>query len=179
MPADGELPLDAKSWGDVHAAKVGLTLRLPDAKNWAVAKSVKPVFVIEHRRSKTAIVATTFFADELVNRASCEDKARAAGLVPRAMAGAQTIEDEAVVGPDDFDTRVWVSIRHGEKGELVGDVLAFGAHVRKCLFFHAASIVASEQQADALSERLAALRLHAVGDLKVDPIEAVPRAPEH
>lgn len=154
-------------------------MRVPDAKNWAIVKSPKPVFMAEHKKSRTALLATVFVESNLVNRAMCEERARELALVPRAMANAHTIEDEPMLGPDDFDTRVWVSMRPGEHGELVGDVLAFGAHVRKCLFFHVATIVRSEKEADALSERLAAARLHILGDLKLDAIEDVPRAPEH
>lgn len=92
------------------------------------------------------------------------------------MVNAQTIEDLAVNAPADFDTRVWVAIRSGRKNsELVGDVFVFGAHIRKCIFVHYATIVASDHDADELSDRLAAARLHIVHDLSVDEIEAVPR----
>ena len=154
-------------------------MRVPDAKNWAIVKTSKPVFMAEHKKSRTALLATTFTESNLVNRAMCEERSHELGLVPKAMSNAHTIEDGAMIGPDDFDTRVWVSMRPGEHGELVGDVLAFGARVRKCLFFHVATIVRSEKDADSLSERLAAARLHILGDLKLDAIEDVPRAPEH
>ncbi len=177
-PSD-DLPLTAASWGDLHSTIEELTVHVPDAKNWSIVKSSKPVFVAEHKKSRTALLATTFVESNLVNRAMCEERARELGLVPKAMANARTIEDEPMLGPDDFDTRVWVSMRPGEHGELVGDVMAFGARVRKCLFFHVATIVSSEKEADTLSERLAATRLHVLGDLKLDAIEDVPRAAEH
>ncbi|MEO8797043.1 MAG: hypothetical protein ABI551_04090, partial [Polyangiaceae bacterium] len=134
------------------------------------------LFTTAHVPSHSALQAGAFAEDELVNRAMCEARARALGLVPKALAAATTIEDESFVSAQDFDTRAWVSMRPGPKeGELTGDLFAFGAHVRKCLFVHFVTIVASEKEADTLSERLAAARLHILGDLRLDEIEAVPR----
>ncbi len=170
------LPLDAKGWGDVHSARYALTVRLPDAKRWVVVKSQKDLFTAAHVPSHSALQVGAFAEDQLVNRAMCEARARDLGLVPKGMAAATTIEDESFVSAQGFDTRAWVSMRPGPKeGELTGDLFAFGAHVRKCLFVHFATIVASEREADVLSERLAAARLHILGDLRLDEIEAVPR----
>lgn len=132
--------------------------------------------VAAHKPTHSLLVAKTFMDSDLVNRARCEQKSRDMGLVPNAMATAQTIEDDVAAAPADFDTRVWVAIRTGKKdGELVGDVFLFGAHIRKCVFVHYATIVPSDHEADALSDRLAAARLHMVHDISVDAIEAVPR----
>ncbi|HEX7666777.1 MAG TPA: hypothetical protein VF407_19750 [Polyangiaceae bacterium] len=170
------LPLDAKGWGEIHSPRYQLTVRLPDAKRWAVVKSQKDLFTAAHAPSRSALQVGTFAEDELVNRAMCEQKARDLGLVPKSMTNATTIEDQSFVNAQDFDTRAWVSLRPGPKeGELTGDLFAFGAHVRKCLYVHFATIVTSEKEADALSERLAAARLHILGDLRLDEIEAVPR----
>jgi hypothetical protein len=167
---------DPQAWGNVHSARFALTIPLPAAKSWATDDKTRPEFVASHLATHSALIAKMFMDPDLVNRAICERKSREQGLVPASMANAQTIEDLAVHAPDDFDTRVWVAIRSGKKdGELVGDVFVFGAHIRKCIFVHYATIVASDHEADTLSDRLAAARLHIVHDLAVDAIEAVPR----
>ncbi len=160
----------------MHSARFALTIPLPAARSWATDDKTRPEFVASHLPTHSALVAKMFMDPELMNRARCEEKSREQGLVPNAMANAQTIEDGAVKAPADFDSRVWVAIRAGKKdGELVGDVFVFGAHIRKCIFVHYATIVASDHEADVLSDRLAAARLHIVHDLSVDDIEAVPR----
>ena len=149
---------------------------LPDARAWAVDDASRPELVAAHKPTHSLLVAKMFTDPDLVNRARCEQKSRDLGLVPMAMQSARTIEDEALAAPEDFDTRVWVAIRAGKKdGELVGDVFLFGAHIRKCIFVHYATIVPTDHDADVLSDRLAAARLHIVHDISVDAIEAVPR----
>ncbi len=167
---------DPQAWGKIHSARFALSVPLPDANAWAVDDKTRPEMVAAYSPTHSLLVAKMFMDPDLVNRAICEKKSREQGLVPNAMTNAQTIEDGAVHAPADFDTRVWVAIRSGKKdGELVGDVFVFGAHIRKCIFVHYATIVPSDHDADTLSDRLAAARLHIVHDLSVDEIEAIPR----
>ncbi|MGH7329858.1 MAG: hypothetical protein ACREJX_16040, partial [Polyangiaceae bacterium] len=79
-----DLPLGAATWGELHSTTEELTVRVPDAKNWSIVKSTKPVFVAEHKKSRTALLATTFTDSNIVNRAMCEEKSRELGLVPKA-----------------------------------------------------------------------------------------------
>jgi hypothetical protein len=171
---------DPQSWGTIHSARFALTIPLPDAASWAVDDQTRAELVAAYKPTHSLLVAKMFIDSDLVNRARCEQGARDQGLVPAAMTNAQTIEDLSLAAPADFDTRVWVAIRSGKKdAELVGDVFVFGAHIRKCIFVHYATIVASDHEADTLSDRLAAARLHIVHDLAVDAIEAVPRDAHH
>jgi hypothetical protein len=167
---------DPHAWGNIHSARFDLSVPLPDAKAWVVDDKSRPEMVAVHTPTHSVLVAKTFTDPDLVNRARCEQKSRDMGLVPNAMAAARTIEDEIAAAPAEFDTRVWVAIRAGKKdNELVGDVFLFGARIRKCIFVHYATIVPSDREADTLSDRLAAARLHIVHDISVDAIEAVPR----
>lgn len=167
---------NSDAWGNLHSARFDLSVPLPDERHWAVDDKSRPELVAVHAPTRSVLVAKTFFDPDLMNRARCEQRSREQGLVPSAMAHAQTIEDLATMAPRDFDTRIWVAMRPGKKdGELVGDLFVFGAHIRKCIFVHYATIVASEREADTLSSRLAAARLHIAKDLSVDALEAVAR----
>ena len=65
----------------------------------------------------------------------------------------RTLEDHVTVGPEAFDSRVWVAVEIGKKNELVGHVFAFGGNIRTCLFFHARTTVPSAGSEIVLSER--------------------------
>jgi hypothetical protein len=106
----------------------------------------------------------------------CEARARTLGLVPER--ATRTIEDVVTTGPEAFDTRVRVALeaRGPAGGPLVGHVLAFGAYVRKCLFVHLTTSVASEREEDTLSQRLAMARVKLVAGITIDELDTVPRA---
>jgi hypothetical protein len=89
----------------------------------------------------------------------------------------RTVEDAVTVGPEAFDTRVWVAIAPGASSEepIVGHVFAFGAYVRTCLLFHFETRVASAASDAALSSRLAVVRQQVLGSLRLDALEDVPR----
>jgi hypothetical protein len=116
-----------------------------------------------------------FRADELVGRTQCEGLARARGLVPTG--DLRTLEDEASITQQTFDTRIWVAVEPGDGGlrPLVGHVLAFGGFLRKCYVFGFSTQVDVASDEPALSSRLAFARARILGGLQVDSFDAVPR----
>jgi hypothetical protein len=121
-----------------------------------------------HEATRSRLVLATWNERELMNRARCEERARARGLVP---ADLETVEDSATVGPEAFDTRVWVAVRPGKTAEapVSGHVFAFGAFIRRCLFVHFESEVPTGKDEEVLSSRLALVKVRLVGALVMDP----------
>jgi len=106
--------------------------------------------------------------DDLVNRQKCEERARALGWV--ASPTLTTVEDQVTIGPEAYDSRVWVALDAAKPGgELEGHVFLFGAFIRRCLLVHVSTRVASAKDEDVLSERLALARARIVRGLTIDP----------
>jgi hypothetical protein len=163
-----------------HSARFELWIPLPDGPAWRIDDHTRPELVATHAATSSKLTLKTTIEPELMNRQKCEDRARAAGLVPE-QTGSQnfrTVEDQAIVGPDAYDTRIWVMLQPGGKPgtSLRGHVFAFGAYIRKCLFVHFESEVSSDKLEDVLSERLATARLRIVGGIALEPFDEPRRA---
>ena len=105
--------------------------------------------------------------DEVVNRQKCEARARALGWVTSTTL--TTVDDETTVGPEAFDSRIWVALDAARRGALEGHVYLFGAFIRRCLLVHVSTVVPSTKDEDVLSERLALARARIVHGLSLDP----------
>jgi len=57
---------------------------------------------------------------------------------------------------------------------VTGHLMAFGATMRKCLYFHFAT-TAPREDPEAISTRLAFARVRILHEMKLDSIEEVPR----
>ena len=80
-----------------------------------------------------------------------------------------TVEDEVTVGPEAYDSRVWVALDAAKAGgKLDGHLYLFGAFIRRCLLIHLETTVATAMQEDVLSERLALARARIVRGLTLD-----------
>ena len=81
-----------------------------------------------------------------------------------------TVDDQNVTGPDAYDTRVWVAVEPGAApgAPLTGHLFAFGGLLRRCLFVHFATSVASDRDEPVLSARLATARTRIVGAITLD-----------
>lgn len=153
------------TWGKFHSERFQLTLPLPDGKHWKIDDHTQPHLVAKHAGTSSVVTVYTSFERELVNHQACEDRARDAGLIPKEL---RTVESTVTVGPDAFDSRIWVAI----EGRTTGHIFLFGAYIRKCLFLHLVTAVPTEQderENQRLSARLASARVSMVGDLKIDP----------
>lgn len=183
-------PDDPRSWGRFHSKRFAMTIPLPDGRAWRIDDHTRPTLMATHPRTGSELVVSTWIEPDLVNRQRCEERARATGLVPEAPLSTvprtsreppppplHTVSDEVTVGPDAYDTRLWIAIAPGanESSPITGHVFAFGAYVHKCLFFHFTTEVPGAKDEDVLGDRLATARVRVFGALKLDDFDTVPR----
>jgi hypothetical protein len=160
-------PREEARWPKFHSVRFRLTVPLPDGKTWKIDDHSQPELHAVHDPTRSSLVLSLWNERELMNRARCEERARARGLVPEKL---ETVEDSATVGPEAFDTRIWVAIRPGTNAEakVAGHVFAFGAFLRRCLFVHFESEVPSGKDEEVLSSRLALVKVRLVGAIALD-----------
>jgi hypothetical protein len=114
-------------------------------------------------------VVVTTNEEDLMNRQRCETRARDLGYVPKTEL--TTVEDAVTVGPDAYDSRVWVALDAGRPGGAVdGHVFLFGAFLRRCLIVHVTTTVPSAKDEDILSSRLAIARARIIRGMTLDPM---------
>lgn len=171
---------DEGAFGAFHSKRHFVTVRLPEGHAWQIDDRTRPELFARHAATKSELRLFMESGNELVGRAQCEASARKKGLVPEG--DVKTLSDRVTVGPDAFDTRIWVALEVGRTGRLRGHVFAFGGNIRTCFFFHASTEVASVADEEVLSQRLALLETRVLDRVDVDPprIRAdaeVPRAP--
>jgi hypothetical protein len=174
------LSLRETAWAPFHSKRHMLTVRLPEGRAWRIDDHTAPELHATHEGTQTELTVAVEGAGELVGRAQCEALSRKKGRVPTG--DLRTLEDHVTVGPESFDTRVWVAVEIGNKNVLVGHVFAFGGNLRTCLFFHAKTTVPSAGSEIVLSERLAIAKTGLFGRLELDPPRTsgeveIPRAP--
>lgn len=151
-----------------------VTIPLPDGRAWRIDDHSRPELFALHAGTRSRLRLMTFTDPELTSRQRCEELARARKLVPDG--DLRTVEEAVTVGPEAFDTRLWVAIAP-RQGGVEGHVFAFGGFLRKCLFFHYVTDVPSVNDEAVLSSRLAIARLRVFGGLQIDSLAEPPRAP--
>ena len=168
-------PNEEARWPKFHSVRFRLSIPLPDGKTWKIDDHTRPELRATHEPTRSRLTVYAWNESELMNRARCEDRARGKGLVPDDLV---TVEDAATVGPEAYDTRIWVAVRPGRdpQAPVVGHVLAFGAFIRHCLFVDFQSEVPSGKDEEVLSSRLAVAKVRLVGGLALDPPRTVPDA---
>ncbi len=174
--------LSETSWGSFHSQRFQLTLPLPEGKAWRIDDHREPELTARHEGTSSRIVLATFREDDLMNRNKCREAAKRRGLV--AEEGLSLVADEVTVGPEAYDTRIWVALGDPEAAgarrrapaaagpsKLVGHVFATGAFLRTCIFFHFATEVPRGGAAEeaVLSHRLAVARTKILGAIRLDP----------
>jgi len=172
-------PVDDASWGRFHSKRFLLSVSLPDGRAWKIDDRSQPWLVAAHEPTSSKLVVLGTQEDELMNRHRCETRARELGWVGPALT---TVEEQVTVGPEAYDSRVWVAIEAARGGGLSGHVYLFGAFLRKCLLVHLTTTVASAGEEAVLSDRLAVASARMIRGLRIDPPRVtddatVPRAP--
>jgi len=161
-------PADDASWGRYHSKRLQLSFPLPDGKAWRIDDHSRPSLFALHEATGSRISVITTQEDDLVNREKCEARARALGWVTSTTL--TTVDDETTIGPEAYDSRIWVALDAAKQGGgLEGHVYLFGAFIRRCLLVHVSTRVASPNDEDVLSERLALARARIVRGLTIDP----------
>jgi hypothetical protein len=173
-PAEA-FPREEALWPKFHSIRFRLSVPLPDGKKWKIDDRAQPELHAVHEATHSRLVLYAWNEGELMNRARCEDRARGRGLVADGLA---TVEDAVTVGPEAFDTRVWVAVKAGKDHEspMVGHVFAFGAFIRRCLFVDFQSEVSSGKDEEILSSRLAVVKVRLLGGLALDAPRTTPDA---
>jgi hypothetical protein len=171
-PASARPPaFDEAAWGKFHSKRFQLTLPLPEGRAWKIDDHAKRELVATHPPTTSRLTVYAWYDTELMNHAKCEARARGEGLVPKGEL--KTVDSEITVGPDAFDSRIWVAAdspeKNGAKQPLNGHLFLFGAFIRRCLFVHLETQVPSRDDEDVLSNRLAVARVRLLGGLKLDP----------
>jgi hypothetical protein len=174
QPPAKPFPEAESAWGAYRSLRFALTIPLPDEPTWKVDDHSRAELVAAQGSTRSGLVLLEETEPSLMNHKGCEARARARGLVPARTL--RTIEDLVTVGPEAFDTRVVVAVEsRGPDGPLEGHVFAFGAYVRKCLFVHLSTEVASPGDEAVLSQRLALGRVRTLGGIRMDALGEVPR----
>lgn len=170
-PGGGKPPeytSDDGAWGKFHSKRFQLTVPLPDGRAWKIDDHRAPELVALHPATGSRLVVLATQEEELMNRQRCEDRARARGWVAKSTL--TTVEDRVHVGPDAYDSRVWVAIDAAkEGGGLEGHVYLFGAFLRRCLLVHLSTTVPSATDQEVLASRLAVGAARIVKAITLDP----------
>ncbi len=161
-------PSEDASWGRYHSRRFNLSFPLPDGKAWRIDDHSRPSLFALHEATGSKVHVLTTQEDDLVNRQKCEVRARELGWVTSKTL--TTVEDETTIGPEAYDSRIWVALDAARPGgALEGHVYLFGAFIRRCLLVHVSTVVPSAKDEEVLSERLALARARIVRGLTVDP----------
>ncbi len=159
---------DDAAWGRFRSKRFLLSFPLPDGKAWRIDDHSRPALFAVHEPTKSRLMLLQTYEDELVNRQKCEQRARALGWI--ASSTLTTVADETTIGPEGYDSRIWVALDAGRaSGGLEGHVFLFGAFIRQCLLVHVSTEVASTKDEDVLSERLALARARILRGLTIEP----------
>ena len=152
-----------------------MSIPLPDGRTWIVDDHSQRELIATHALTRSKLVLYAFAEPELMSRQRCEARVREMNLVPTRTL--QTVDDQTTIGPDAYDTRIWVALETGGKpgAPLAGHVFMFGGFLRKCLFAHFSSEVDTDRDEPVLSSRLATARMRIVGAVTVEPFDEPPR----
>ena len=155
------------AWGVFHSKRQFMTVHLPEGRAWHVDDHTRPELTATHPATHSALTVLLEPAGDLVGRDQCEAIARKKGRVPAS--DLRTLESHVTVGPEAYDTRIWVALEVQPGGQLKGHLFAFGGMIRTCFFFHLETSVASLASEGVLSSRLALARTRILDRVELDP----------
>lgn len=161
-------PTEDAAWGRYHSKRFQLSFPLPDGKSWRIDDHSRPSLFALHEATQSRVAVLATQEDELMNRHRCEARARELGWVTSATL--TTVDEQIIIGPEAYDSRVWVALDAAKAGgSLEGHVFLFSAYLRRCLLVHLSTMVASAKDDEVLSQRLALARARLVRGLVLDP----------
>jgi hypothetical protein len=151
-----------------HSSRFELSLPLPDGHGWRIDDHSSPFLVATHRVTHSTVTTGIFALPDLTNRQRCEAAARERGLVPAGPLA--TVEQAVTVGPGAYDTQ-WLVALDTRRTVPTGHVFLFGAYVRKCLFAHFETELATGEDEATLSSKLAIARLQILGAITLEAFD--------
>ncbi len=159
-------PSNTAAWKRFHSKRFFLSVPLPDGASWRIDDHSQPMLFASHEPTSSQLSVLATDETNLVNRHECEERARSLGWIPPSLT---TIDDETVVGPESYDSRVWIALGASRGGApLEGHVYLFGAFLKRCLLLHLTTRVALASDENVLSERLALARAGVIRGLTLD-----------
>jgi hypothetical protein len=173
---EGEFPSEPGKLLRYHSARFKLSVPLPDGRAWKIDDHHERALVASHASTRSTLTLLTFTEPELMSRQKCEERATQMGLL--ALHDPRTIEDQTTIGPDAFDSRVWITLEAGGSPgtAMAGHAVLVGGYIRKCLFVHYATAIRSEKDEALLTSRLAVARLRILAGVEMEPFDEPPRA---
>lgn len=143
-PSTNNTPLETKridalaegaSFKTVHSDRFGFSLDLPDAASFEIKDQKDPWFVAIHPQTGSTVLVRSWREYELMNRVSCEQRARLYRDLPGRELGT-VIEDRRIDVPPEHDTMVEVRVHEkSESPRFIGSALAFGGWAHRCFAF--------------------------------------------
>lgn len=175
---NGAFSVEPRALLRYHSPRFKLSVPLPEGRGWRIDDHSRRELVATHSATRSTLTLYSFAEPELVNRQSCEARARESGLFT--LHDPRTVADEVTIGPDAYDTRIWIALEAGASSEspMTGHAFLFGAYIRKCLFVHYATSVPSQRGEPLLTSRLATARLLILAGLRMEPFDQPPKARE-
>jgi hypothetical protein len=160
---------DEGTWAKFHSKRFQVTVPLPDGHAWKIDDHREPQLLAVHPATSSRLNLIATQEENLMNRQRCEERARALGMVPSA--ALTTVEDEVHVGPEAYDSRIWVALDPARPdGSVEGHVFLFGAFLRRCLLVHLTTSVPSAKDEEVLASRLVIANARIVKAIAVDPL---------
>lgn len=157
-----------------HSARFELSVPFPDGHAWKIDDHKTPLLVATHAGTDATLTLGLWTEKDLMNRQKCEAEARVRGLVHDD--DFQTVADEVIVGPAEYDSHVTIAALPGTLAHhtVSGHAFLFGAHLRKCLFVHYETREREGENEATLSARLAVARLQILGGIRMEAFDAPP-----
>jgi hypothetical protein len=160
---------DDGAWGKFHSKRFQVTVPLPEGRAWKIDDHRSSDLVAVHAGTESRLMIRATQEEELMNRQRCEERAKNLGWLPAGQL--TTVDDQVHVGPDAYDSRVWVALDAAKPGGSVdGHVFLFGAFLRRCLLVHLATTVPSSKDEEVLASRLAVASARIIKAITLDPL---------
>jgi len=151
-----------------HSTRFSLSLPLPDGPHWRIDDHKAALLRATHEATQSKVELAIWHEEQLMNRQKCEERARDKGYGERA---GEEVDTEMTAIPEGWDTLLWIAAEH-DASTSTGHIFAFGAFLRKCLYFHFSTRGAPA----VVSDRLAFVRLRVLREMSLDSFD-VPREP--
>jgi len=165
---------EGTSFKTVRSARFDFSLALPDIESFQINDQTTSWFVAQHQPTGSSVLVRSWREYELMNRVSCEERARLHRNLPERDKGT-VIEDRRIDVPPEHDTMVEVRLREkSESPTFVGTVLAFGGWARHCFAF---VFVTTGDDKKVVAARLSTMVTGTLEHLKFDSDLVPKRAP--
>ena len=162
-----EYPAGAAGWGKFRSQRFQLTVPLPDGRAWKIDDHHAPELIAVHPPTDSRLVIVATQEEALMNRERCEERARSRGWIKPSLT---TVDDQVIVGPDAYDSRVWTALDAAAPGGAIeGHVFLFGAFLRRCLLVDLSTRVPAKEEA-VLASRLLVGGARIVKAITLDPL---------